>query len=148
MLKGIHPLLTADLLRALRAMGHGDEIAIVDANFPAASLGPAVIDLAGAAAPEALAAILTLFPVDTVALPAAFTMEVVGDAAAVPEAVADFAAVFTEHELADCEIGLLGRQAFYERTRRAFAIVRTGELRPYGNILLVKGVLHSHGPPG
>lgn len=147
MLKGVHPLLTADLLRALRAMGHGDEIAIVDANFPAASLGPPVVDLAGAAAPEALAAILTLFPVDALAVPAAFTMTVVGDAAAVPETVADFAAVFTEHELADCEIGQLERHAFYERARRAFAIVRTGELRPYGNILLVKGVLNSYAPP-
>jgi L-fucose mutarotase len=118
MLKGIHPLLTADLLRALRAMGHGDELAVVDANFPAASLGPA-----------------------------AFTMAVVGNAAAVPEAVAEFAAVFTEHGLADCEIGQLERGAFYERTRRAFAIVRTGELRPYGNLLLVKGVLNHYVAP-
>jgi L-fucose mutarotase len=94
MLKGVHPLLTADLLRALRAMCHGDEIAIVDANFPAANLGPPMVELAGAAAPEALDAILTLFPVDAFAVPAAFTMSVVGDAAAVPEAVADFAAVF------------------------------------------------------
>jgi L-fucose mutarotase len=148
MLKGIHPLLTADLLRALRAMGHGDEIAIVDANFPAAGLGALVVDLAGAAAPEALAAILTLFPLDTIAVPAAFTMSVVGDATAVPETVADFAAVFTDHGLADCEIGQLERHAFYERSRRAFAIVRTGELRPYGNILLVKGALHGLAPAG
>jgi L-fucose mutarotase len=147
MLKGIHPLLTADLLRALRAMGHGDELAVVDANFPAASLGPPVIELAGAGAPEALGAILTLLPIDLQAEPAAFTMAIVGDATAVPEAVADFASVFTEHGLADCEIGQLERGAFYERTRRAFAIVRTGELRPYGNLLLVKGVLNRYLPP-
>jgi L-fucose mutarotase len=147
MLKGIHPLLAADLLRALRAMGHGDEIAIVDANFPAAGLGVPVIDLAGASAPEALTAVLTVFPIDAVTAPAAVTMAVIGDAAAVPEAVADFAAVFTEHGLADCEIGQLERGAFYERTRRAFAIVRTGELRPYGNLLLVKGVLNRYVPP-
>jgi L-fucose mutarotase len=147
MLKGIHPLLTADLLRALRAMGHGDEIAIVDANFPAASLGPPVIELAGAGAPEALAAILTVFPVDTRAVPAAFTMAVVGDATAVPETVAEFAAEFTQHGLADCEIDQLERGEFYERTRRAFAIVRTGELRRYGNLLLVKGVVNSYTPP-
>jgi L-fucose mutarotase len=55
MLKGLHPLLTADLLHAMAAMGHGDAIAIVDANFPAASLGPRVIALPGASSPEALA---------------------------------------------------------------------------------------------
>jgi L-fucose mutarotase len=147
MLKGINPLLTADLLRALRAMGHGDELAVVDANFPAARLGPPVIELVGAGAAEALAAILTLLPIDVQAVPAAYTMAVVGNADAVPEAVAEFAAVFTEHGLADCEIGQLERDAFYERTRRAFAIVRTGELRPYGNLLLVKGVLNSYAPP-
>jgi L-fucose mutarotase len=143
MLKGIHPLLIAELLRALRAMGHGDEIAVVDANFPAASLGPQVIELSGASSPEALAAILTVFPVDTRTAPAAFTMEVVGNPGAMPEPVADFAAVFTDCGLADCEIGQLERYAFYERARGAFAIVRTGELRPYGNILLIKGVINS-----
>jgi L-fucose mutarotase len=143
MLKGIHPLLIADLLRALRAMGHGDAIGVVDANFPAASLGPQVIELPGASAPEALFAILTVFPVDTRAAPAAFTMEVVGNPGAMPEPVADFAAVFTDCGLADCEIGQLERYAFYERARGAFAIVRTGELRPYGNILLLKGVINS-----
>lgn len=144
MLKGIDPLLTGDLLRALRAMGHGDEIAIVDANFPAASLGPPVIELAGAGGPAALAAILTLLPIDPLAAPAALTMAVPGNAADVPEVVADFAAIFTERGLADCEIGQLERLAFHERASRAFAIVRTGELRPYGNILLVKGILHTH----
>lgn len=143
MLKGIHPLLVADLLRALRAMGHGDEIAVVDANFPAASLGPQVIELSGASSPEALAAILTVFPVDTRAAPAAFTMKVVGNPGAVPEPVADFAAVFTDCGLADCAIVQLERNAFYERARGAFVIVRTGELRPYGNILLLKGVINS-----
>jgi L-fucose mutarotase len=147
MLKGIDPLLTADLLRALRAMGHGDEIAIVDANFPAASLGPPLIELPGVGAPESLAAILTLLPVDALATPAALTMALPGDAPDLPEVVADFAAIFTERGLADCEIGQLDRPAFHERARRAFAIVRTGELRPYGNILLVKGALHSHAPP-
>ena len=142
MLKGIHPLLSPELLHALAAMGHGDEIAIVDANFPAASLGPRLIELRGASSPDALEAVLTLFPVDTQIAPAAFTMEVVGDPGAVPEVVMDFAAVFTEHRLADCEIGSLERHAFYDRAKRAFALIRTGELRPYGNILLVKGVVN------
>jgi L-fucose mutarotase len=92
MLKGIHPLLTADLLHVLAAMGHGDEIAIVDANFPSARVGRRVIQLAGASSPEVLAAVLTVFPLDTDAIPAAFTMAVIGDPDALPEAVADFAA--------------------------------------------------------
>ena len=147
MLNGIHPLLSPDLLHAMAAMGHGDEIAIVDANFPAASLGPRVIEVRGAYSPDVLDAVLTLFPLDAQAVPAAYTMEVVGDPEAVPECVADFAAVLTEHSLADCEIGQLERHAFYDRAKRAFALVRTGELRPYGNILLVKGVVNRYAPP-
>ena len=142
MLKGVHPLLVPDLLHALAAMGHGDEIAIVDANFPAASVGRRVIELRGARSAEVLDAVLTLFPVDTVAVPAALTMEVIGDPAAVPEPVAEFAAAMSDRGLGDCEIGQLERSAFYARARNAFAVVRTGELRPYGNILLVKGVVN------
>jgi len=143
MLKGIPSLLTPDLLHALASMGHGDEIAIVDANFPAASLGKRVITIAGAGAHEVLAAVLGVLPLDTTEPPPAFTMEVIGDAAAIPEPVADFAAALADRELADVEIAHLERRAFYERARDAYAIVRTGELRPYGNILLVKGTVHT-----
>ncbi|HTS22206.1 MAG TPA: RbsD/FucU domain-containing protein [Casimicrobiaceae bacterium] len=143
MLKGIHPLLHADLLHALAAMGHGDEIAIVDANFPAASVGRRLLQLAGASSSEALDAVLSVFPLDAVAVPAAFTMEVIDDPGALPEPVREFAAAFTRHGLADAEIGHLPRAAFYERARSAFAVVRSGELRPYGNILLVKGVVNA-----
>lgn len=141
MLKGIPPLLTPDLLHALASMGHGDEIAIVDANFPSVSVGKRVIAVVGAGAHEVLAAVLGVMPLDTVESPAVFTMEVVGDANAIPEPVADFAAVLADHELGDVEIGHLERLAFYERARNAYAVVRTGELRPYGNILLVKGTV-------
>ncbi len=144
MLKGLHPLLTGELLHALAVMGHGDEIVVADANFPAASVGRRVIELPGASAADALAAILTVFPLDAAVTPAAVTMEVVGDPEAVPEAVADFAAVFTDQGLGDSEIGHLERHAFYERAQDAFAVVRTGELRPYGNILLIKGVVNAY----
>jgi len=145
MLNGIHPLLHADLLYALAAMGHGDEMVIADANFPAASLAPRLVQ-SGASAPAMLDAILTLFPIDTAASPAAFTMEVSDDETAVPDTVRDFAAVFTSHDLADIEIGRLERQAFYERARHAFMVVRTPDLRPYGNILLVKGTVNTYPP--
>jgi L-fucose mutarotase len=146
MLKGLHPLLSPDLLHALASMGHGDEIAIVDANFPAVSAARRLIEVRGASSPEVLGAVLTLLPLDTSATPAAFTMEVIGQPDAVPEAVADFAALFTERGLGDAEIGHLERHAFYARARDAFAVVRTGELRPYGNILLVKGVVNTYEP--
>ena len=146
MLKGIHPLLHADLLHALAAMGHGDELAIVDANFPSASLARRLIHASGASAPEALDAILTLFPLDTFLHPAALTMQVAGKASAVPEPVQDFAAVFARHGRAATDMGSLERDAFYARARDAYAVVRTGDMRPYGNILLVKGVVNTYPP--
>ena len=79
MLKGVHPLLHADLLHALASMGHGDELVIADANFPAASIARRLIQASGASAPDALDAILTVFPLDTFLRPAALTMQIVGD---------------------------------------------------------------------
>ena len=145
MLKGISPLLTPDLLHALASMGHGDEIAIVDANFPSASVGRRVVTVAGAGAHEVLAAVLGVMPLDTVEPPAVLTMEVIGDAGALPEPVADFAAVLADHGHGDVEIGHLERHGFYERAREAYAVVRTGDVRPYGNILLVKGTVNATG---
>ncbi len=143
MLKGIHPSLTPDLLHALQSMGHGDVLAIVDANFPATTHARRLIESPGTGSPAMLAAVLTLLPLDTRTSPAIFTMEVTGDPAAVPPPVAEFAGVLRAEGLADMEIGHLERHAFYERARGAFAIVRTGELRRFGNILLVKGVVAS-----
>jgi len=143
MLKGIHPLLSPDLLHALASMGHGDSVAIVDANFPATSNAKRLIESPGSGAPAMLEAVLTVLPLDTRVVPAVFTMEVTGDPTAIPPPVAEFAAVMTTLDLGDIEIGRLERQAFYERARGAFAIVRTGEARRFGNILLVKGVIAS-----
>ncbi len=145
MLKGIPPLVTPDLLHALASMGHGDEIAIVDANFPSATVGERVIAVAGAGSHEVLAAVLALLPLDAAGGTPVWTMEVIGDPDAIPAPVADFAAVLADHDLGDVEIGRLERHAFYDRARGAYAIVRTGELRPYGNVLLVKGVVHGTG---
>ena len=146
MLKGIHPLLHADFLHALAAMGHGDELAIVDANFPAASVARRLIHASGASAPEALDAILTVFPLDTFLRPVALTMQVVGNASDVPEPVRDFTDVFARHGRGAIDLGSLEREAFYARARAAYAVVRTGDLRAYGNILLVKGVVNAYPP--
>ena len=144
MLKGIHPLLHAEALHALASMGHGDELAIVDGNFPAAAIARRLIHLPTLSAAHALDAILTLFPLDTATTPAAFTMQVIDDPAAVPEPVRDFAAILHRHGLEAGAMGSLEREAFYARARGAFAIVRTADGRPYGNILLIKGVVNEY----
>ena len=148
MLKGVHPLLHADLLHALTSMGHGDELVITDANFPAASIARRLIQASGASAPDALDAILTVFPLDTFLRPAALTMQVVGDATTIPQPVQEFGEVFARHGRAAIDFGKLEREAFYARARNAYAVVRTGDLRPYGNILLVKGVVNAYPPAG
>lgn len=147
MLKGIHPLLHADLLHALASMGHGDTVAIVDANFPAAGIARRLVCVTGAAAPAVLDAVLTVLPLEERLIPAAITMSVADAPDEIPDPVADFAAVFTAHGLADLEIGRVPRDTFYAQAREAFAVVLTGELRPYGNILLVKGVVNDVGTP-
>lgn len=140
MLKGIPPLLGPDLLHILRAMGHGDEIAIVDANYPAENAGPPVVRLDGSSATEALEAILTLIPLDTYVDEQAFGMEVVGEPERREETHREFDAIIRRYE-PDMKLAFIERFGFYERVKGAFAIVQTGERRLYGNVLLKKGVI-------
>jgi L-fucose mutarotase len=133
MLIGLDPLLTPDLLHALAAMGHGDSIALVDANYPA-TRGRRLIALAGVDAPRALAAVLTVLPVEQAA-----TMQVIGDAMAVPPAVAEMAALLAANGTPAATS--LERHDFYAAAESAYAIVATGERRFYGNILLTKGAV-------
>ena len=145
MLKNVPSLLTPDALHALASMGHGDDVAIVDANFPAARLarqGAArLVQLAGANATQALKAVLQVLPLDDFLPDAARTMQVVGDASAVPEPVAEFAAAL--RQAGELPAATLERFDFYQRAQSAFVILRTGETRKYGNILLRKGVIAS-----
>jgi L-fucose mutarotase len=147
MLKTLDPLLGPDLLHALASMGHGDEIAVVDANFPAAACARRLVRLNGVAAPRALRALLTLLPLDTFVEAPLASMAVVGDASAVPEAVREFDAVAAEAHGAMVRREALAREAFYARARDAFAIVQTGETRLYGNVLVRKGVIPPPAPP-
>lgn len=141
MLRNINPLLSPDLLHALRAMGHGDEIALVDANFPAQSLGPRCIRADGADASAILSAVLSVMPLDTFVPDPALCMQVVGDADAVPDAVRDFQSIINEAADVPRPIESLERFAFYARAAGCFAVVQTGERRLYGNILLKKGII-------
>lgn len=138
MLKGLSPLLSPDLLHVLASMGHGDEIVLADAHFPAATHARRLVRIPGVDANRVLDAVLSVLPLDDFVPHAAFTMQVVGDATAVPPAVADFSATLQRH--GEAAATALERFAFYERAAQAFAIVATGETRTYGNILLKKGV--------
>lgn len=140
MLKNIPPILGPELLQVLRAMGHGDEICIVDANYPAESAGPPVIRMDGLSATEVLDAVLTVMPLDTFVDAQAFGMEVVGDPAKREQTHKDFDALVKKHE-PGMSLSLIERFAFYERVRGAFALVQTGERRLYGNVLLKKGII-------
>jgi L-fucose mutarotase len=139
MLRGINPLLTPDLLYALASMGHGDRIAIVDANFPAASNAKRLITLPGSDAPLLLEAILTVLPIDDFEPDPVAVMQVVGDPGAMPAVVQEFVDVLARYNIA--APAQLERHAFYRATTDAFTIVQTGERRFYGNVLLTKGVV-------
>ena len=141
MLKTISPLLSPDLLHALAAMGHGDEVAIVDANFPAAALAQRLVVTPGVDAPAMMAAILSLLPVDDFIPEPGWTMEIVGDANASLPVIDEIRNTLAQHDTRP--LAALERHAFYQRAKTAFLIVQTGETRKYGNVLLKKGVIAS-----
>jgi L-fucose mutarotase len=139
-LKGLDPLLGEDLLYVLAAMGHGDRVALVDRNFPAASTSRRLVHLAGADLVTAARAVLSVLPLDTFVVPVT-RMEVVGEPDEVPLVQAEVFALCQESEGRELEMGSLRREDFYPAAREAFAVVATGEARPYGCLLLTKGVL-------
>ena len=143
MLKGIDPLLGPELLRILRAMGHGDEIVIADANFPAEAMGRPLVRLDGVSATDAAGAVLSVLPLDQFEPEAAFCMRQVHAPDELAPVCLEFEALVRRSS--DGRFGLAGieRFAFYERARKAFAIVATGERRLYGNLILKKGVVEA-----
>ena len=149
MLFGIPPHLPAELLHVLASMGHGDEIVLVDANYPAASdarhthVGHAV-ELAGRNLPEATADILQLLPLDAFD-DAPVTLMGSPGATEPPSVHRDVAALLDAVPGGPWTPVEIDRFAFYERARTAFALVRTLERRPYGNVFLKKGVLTPDG---
>ncbi|SIQ46577.1 L-fucose mutarotase [Rhizobium sp. RU35A] len=138
MLKTIHPLLTGDLLAILAEMGHGDEIVITDANFPAVAVAERLVQMPGIDACAVLEAILSLLPLDDfVDFPAA-VMDVPGER---PAIYAEFETLIERAEHRRIDLQPIDRFAFYDRSKTAFAVVSTGERRLYGNIILKKGVV-------
>ncbi len=141
MLKGIDPLLNADILYALRAMGHGDDIVVADANFPAETMARNLIRMEGASGPRMLEAVLSVLPIDDFVPDPALRIEVVGDPDAEPEVCREYREILARPEHGRVPLGKIDRFAFYERAQQAFAVIATGEPRLYGCILLKKGVI-------
>lgn len=141
MLKGIHPLLRGDVLMLIDQMGHGDSCLIADANFPAHRTSEQVVEMSGIDSPTALEAVLSVFPLDPYDGPAVTLMSSEEDTVAGPQAAAPMVAAF-EGVVGANNIALLPRTAFYEAANRVRFIIRSGELRPYGNVMIRKGVVN------
>ena len=140
MLKGISPLISPQLLEILARMGHGDEIILADAHFPAESFNNRVLRADGLRIPELLAAILPLFELDSyVPDPLVMMAAVEGDTLD-PLVEEDYLRSIKVTNPNVPPISRIDRYEFYERTKTAFAVVMTGETAKYGNILLKKGV--------
>ncbi|MFC5429915.1 RbsD/FucU family protein [Paraburkholderia denitrificans] len=143
MLKNLDPLLNADVLHALASMGHGDEVVICDANFPADALAREsvlgrLLRLDGVDAPRA---VLSVLPLDTFVDHPALRMEVVGDAGTIPAVQREAQNEVNAGEGREVPFASLERFAFYERARRAYCVIATGEQRGYGCFVFKKGVL-------
>lgn len=145
MLKNIDPVLNADVLHALRAMGHGDELVLCDTNFPADSVArrtvlgrPLRLDVTAA---RAARAVLSLMPLDSFVEAPAARMEVVGRPDEVPPVQREVQEAVDAAEGRATAMAAVERFAFYERAKRAYCVIQTGERRFYGCFILVKGVL-------
>jgi L-fucose mutarotase len=141
MLKGIPPILSPELFKILMEMGHGDELVLADANFPAASQAKQLVRCDGHGVPELLDAILTYFPLDSYAAHSVGLMAVVPGDPTKPTIWETYKELVEKHEPAAGRIEFVERFAFYDRAKQAYAIVATGESALYANVILKKGVV-------
>jgi L-fucose mutarotase len=146
LLKSIDPLLNADVLYALRAMGHGDDLVICDTNFPADSVARQTVlgrllRIDGASASRAARAILSVLPLDSFVEHPALRMEIVGKPDDVPPVQAEVQSEIDAAERRPVPMGSIERHAFYERAKRSYCVIQTGERRFYGCFVLKKGVI-------
>jgi len=143
MLKGISPIMSPELLKVLMEMGHSDEIVLADANFPAVSHANLLVRSDGHSITELLHAILPLFPLDQYVETPLVLMDIVpGDAIGSSAPVwQEYEAIAKQYEEHAVQFEKMERFAFYERAKKAYAIVATGEQSLYGNLILKKGVI-------
>ena len=141
MLKGIPSLLSPELLKIMMEMGHGDEVVIADGNFPAASHAQRLVRCDGLGGPPLLDAILQLFPLDAfVEHPVALMTVVSGDNYS-PDIWPAYSQIIRKHSPQFSDFELMERHAFYERAQKAYAVLATGEMARYANLILKKGLV-------
>ena len=146
MLKGISPLLNADVLYVIRAMGHGDDLIIADANFPSDSIARQtrfgkLLRIDNVTAAQTAEAILSLYPLDTFADDSAGRMEIVGEPSEIPPVQQEVQKVIDQAEGKSWPMMGIERYAFYERAKHAYCVIQTGERRFYGCFAFRKGVV-------
>ncbi|MER8403805.1 RbsD/FucU family protein [Mesorhizobium sp. M1307] len=145
MLKGINPLLNADVLQALRAMGHGDDLIIADTNFPSDSVARQTVLgrllRIDASAADVVKAVLSLYPLDSFVDDAAARMEIVGKPDDIPAVQQEVQKEIDAAEGKAWPMISVERYAFYERAKKAYCVIQTGERRFYGCFAFRKGVV-------
>ncbi|MGX5800060.1 RbsD/FucU family protein [Bradyrhizobium sp. Arg314] len=145
MLKGINPLLNADVLQALRAMGHGDDLIIADTNFPSDSVARQTVLgkllRIDATAADVVKAVLSLYPLDSFVDDAAARMEIVGKPDEIPPVQKEVQREVDAAEGKPWPMISIERYAFYERSKKAYCVIQTGERRFYGCFAFRKGVV-------
>ncbi len=141
MLKNISNLLSPELLKTLMEMGHGDELVISDGNFPAASIAKKLVRLDGHGVPEVLDAVLKLMPLDTYVQKPAGLMKVVPGDNTAPDIWNIYRKIIKDSGEKFEDFEFIERFEFYERAKKAYAVVATGETALYANIILKKGVV-------
>lgn len=146
MLKSIDPALNADVLYALRAMGHGDDLIICDTNFPADSVARQTVlgkllRIDNVTAAHAARAVLSVMPLDSFVEHPALRMEIVGKPEEVPPVQAEVQAEIDRAEGRSWPMGSIERFAFYDLARKAYCVIVTGERRFYGCFAFKKGVI-------
>ena len=139
MLKGLSPYLSPELLKTLAEMGHGDEIILADAHFPGHTYGQRVLRADGVRISALLDAIIPVFELDSYAPPLVMMQVVPGDTLD-PQVETDYLQAIRRHAPQAPPPERIDRFAFYDRARQVYAVLMTGEVRKYGNILLKKGV--------
>lgn len=139
MLKGISRCISPDLLKALAEMGHGDELVLADAHFPGHSMNARVLRADGVDVATLLEGILPLFELDSYAPPLVMMAPVPGDELD-PKVEASYLKAIRRHAPKAKPAERIERFAFYDRARKAFAVIMTGETAKYGNIILKKGI--------
>ncbi len=150
MLRNFDNRLNADVIRCLRAMGHGDDLVICDTNFPADSVARQTVNgkllrMDNLTAAETIDAILSVMPLDSFVDKPASRMEIVGKPTEIPPVQAEVQAVIDKWEGKSWPMGSVERFAFYEQAKKAYAVIVTGETRFYGCFLLKKGVIPPRG---